>query len=52
MNARLPHFKLRLEIVLFVCAAILGLLAFYEFYSSQGGSADFEAHLRLIRRIP
>lgn len=51
MSVRLTHPKLRLEFVLLVCAAVLGLLMFYEFYA-QIGSGDFESHLRLISRIP
>jgi hypothetical protein len=44
------HFptKLRLEIVVLICGAILGLLLFYDFFFSPA----FETHWRLIQRLP
>jgi hypothetical protein len=49
--SRYPH-KLRLETVVLICGAIIGLLLFYEFFFSSLRHPGFDTHWRLIQRLP
>lgn len=52
MSASQYSHKLQLETVVVICGAIIGLLLFYEFFSSSLRHPGFETYWRLIQRLP